>query len=219
MSLDKGFMKMSASWLSVATNWISQSPLVTWSRIKWWRISMCLVLECWTWFFVRFIALVLSHNKETLLTFNPKSSSYCLIHKICAQQLPATIYFASTVDKATQACFLLCHEIRLDPSRWHVPLVLFLSNLHPAKSELEYPTKWIGKCEGYHKPMDGVPLRYLRILLVALRWNSFGQDWNLAQRQTTNIISGLLAVRYSKEPINPLYLVWCSVIPASTILK
>jgi len=91
------------------------------------------------------MALVLSHNKETLLIFNPKSSSYCLIHRICAQQLPAAIYSALVVDKATHACFLLCHDMRLDPSRWHVPLVLFLSSLQPAKSESKYPTRCIGE--------------------------------------------------------------------------
>jgi len=80
------------------------------------------------------MVFVLSHNKGTLQMFNPKSSSCYLIHKICAQQLPAAIYSTSVVDKATHACFLLCHDIRLDPSRWHVPLVLFLSNLQPAKS-------------------------------------------------------------------------------------
>ena len=71
------------------------------------------------------MALVLSHRRGTLLIFNPKSSSCCLIHKICAQQLQAAIYSASAVDKATHACFLLCHEMRLDPSKWHVPFVLF----------------------------------------------------------------------------------------------
>jgi len=84
------------------------------------------------------MALVLSHNKGTLLIFNPKSSICCFIHKICAQQLPVAIYPASTVDNATHACFLLCHDIRLDPSKWHVPLVLFLSNLQLAKLESEY---------------------------------------------------------------------------------
>jgi len=42
---------------------------------------------------------------------------------------------ASAVDKATHACFLLCQDIKLDPSRWYVPLVLFLSILRPAKFE------------------------------------------------------------------------------------
>jgi len=49
--------------------------------------------------------------------------------------------------------------------------------------------------EGYHKPIDIVPFRYFRILFAALRCDSLGQDWNLAQRHTTNIMSGLLAVR------------------------
>jgi len=51
---------------------------------------------------------------------------------IYAQPCPTAIYSTSAVESATQACFLLFHEIRLDPSRWQVPLVLFLSNLHPA---------------------------------------------------------------------------------------
>ena len=124
---------------------------------------------------------MLSQNKGTLLTFNPKSSSYCLIHKDFAQQLPAAIYLASAVHKATQSCFLLCHDIRLESSRWYVPLVLFLSNLHPAKLESEYRTKWIGECEGYHKSTDVIPLRYFRIVLETLRWDSLGIDWNLCQ--------------------------------------
>ena len=111
-------------------NFTSQSSLLTWSLMKWCRISICFVLECWTWWFVRLMELVLSHSRGTLLTFNPKSSSYCLIHKIWAQQLPVTMYSASVVESATQACFLLCQKIRMKPSRWQVPLVLFLSSLH-----------------------------------------------------------------------------------------
>jgi len=58
-----------------------------------------------------------------------------------AQQLPAVIYSASVVERATQACFLECHEIREQPKRWQVPLVLFLSVLQPPKSESLYPTR------------------------------------------------------------------------------
>jgi len=60
---------------------------------------------------------------------------------ICAQQLPAEIYSISAVDKATLFYFLLCHNNSAEPIKWQVPLVLFLSVLHPAKSESEYPTK------------------------------------------------------------------------------
>jgi len=66
---------------------------------------------------VRFIALVLSQSIGTLLIFNPKFASCCLSQSICAQQLPAAMYSASVVERATQACFLLCQEIWLDPRR------------------------------------------------------------------------------------------------------
>jgi len=50
----------------------------------------------------------------------------------------------------------------------HVPLMLFLSNLHPAKSESEYPLRLSVASFGYHNPTLVVPLRYLRILFVVL---------------------------------------------------
>ena len=127
LTLLRDFVNKSANWFSELTNWITQSPLFTWSLIKWWHISMCLVLECCTGFFVKLIALVLSHNKGIWERLKPKSVSCCLIHKLWAQQLPTAMYFTYTVDSATHACFLLCQDIKLDPRRWHVPLVLFLS--------------------------------------------------------------------------------------------
>ena len=195
LSFGRGFVNISASCNFVSMNFTSQSPLFTWSLMKWWRISMCLVLECWIWFLVRFIALVLSQSRGTSLIFNPKSASCYLSQSICAQQLLATMYSASAVERATQACFLLCQEMRLDPRRWQVPLVLFLSSSHPAKSKSEQPIKCIREWEGYHRPTLVVPLIYLRILFATLKWDSFGFVWYLAQRHTTNMISGLLAVR------------------------
>ena len=137
LSFGRGFVNISANCNFVSMNFTSQSPLFTSSLMKWWRISMRLVLECWIWALVRFIALVLSQRKGTLLIFNPKSASCCWSQSIYAQQLPTTMYLASTVERATQACFLLCQEMRLDPRRWQVPLVLFRSSLRPAKSESE----------------------------------------------------------------------------------
>jgi len=60
-----------------------------------------------------------------------------MIQRLSAQQLPTAMYSTSAVDKAIHACFLQCHDIKLDPRRRHVPLVLFLSILHPAKFESE----------------------------------------------------------------------------------
>ena len=66
---------------------------------------------------------------------NPKSESCGLSHNICAQQLPTIMYSAPTIDKATHAFFLLFHEARSLPNKWQVPLVLFLSSLHPSNSK------------------------------------------------------------------------------------
>jgi hypothetical protein len=54
------------------------------------------------------------------------------IQKFCAQQLPADMYSASTVDNATLFYFFNDHETSDLPNNWHVPDVLFLSTLHPA---------------------------------------------------------------------------------------
>ena len=122
----------------------------TCSLMKWCLISICFDLECWIGFLVRFIALVLSHLMGVSLSLIPKSLSYWLIHKIWAQQLSTVIYSASTVDSATEFYFLLNQEIRLTPRNWKIPLVLFLSNLHPAKSASEYPIKSINESLEYH---------------------------------------------------------------------
>jgi len=86
--------------------------------------------------------------------------------------------------------------------------------LQPVKSELEYPVKVNEILPGYHKPTCFVPWRYFRILLAALKCDSFGADWKRAHMHTTNIMSGLLAVRYYRDPISPLYLVSSTGFPA-----
>ena len=70
LSLGKGFVMMSASWLVVSTNSIRQSPLSTRSLMKQYLIYICLVLECMTRFLVKFIALVLSHLKGMWSRYN-----------------------------------------------------------------------------------------------------------------------------------------------------
>jgi len=92
-------------------------------------------------FLVRLMALVLSHLKGICSICNPKSESCCLSPKIYAQQILATMYSASVVDKGTHICFLLFQETWPFPNKWQVPLVFILSSLHPAKFESEYPTR------------------------------------------------------------------------------
>ena len=60
-----GFVKISGNWSSVLTPSSDISFLATWSLRKWWRISICLVRECWTGLFASFTALSLSHKRCT----------------------------------------------------------------------------------------------------------------------------------------------------------
>ena len=69
--LANGFINKSANWFSVLTNLISQSPFWTWSQMKWCLISICFALECCIGFLVKFITLVLSDYKGTLLSLTP----------------------------------------------------------------------------------------------------------------------------------------------------
>jgi hypothetical protein len=48
---------------------------------------------------------------------------------------------ASVVLKAMLDCFLLCHEIMVDPKLKQHPEVFFLSKTLPAQSESMYPTQ------------------------------------------------------------------------------
>ena len=62
-----GLVKISANWSSDLTPSSDISFLATWSLRKWWRISICLVRECWTGLFASFTALSLSHKRGTFL--------------------------------------------------------------------------------------------------------------------------------------------------------
>ena len=51
----RGFVKISASWSFVLTNSSVISPFYAWSLRKWCLISICLVLECCTRFFLIYL--------------------------------------------------------------------------------------------------------------------------------------------------------------------
>ncbi|KAK2442714.1 hypothetical protein QL285_013888 [Trifolium repens] len=100
---------------------------------------MCLVLLCWIGFLEIFIALILSQCNVSTSCSTLYSLSICFIQSNCEQLLPVAIYSASAVERATQFCFLLNHEIRLLPRKKHPPEVLFLSSALHAQSASQYP--------------------------------------------------------------------------------
>ena len=64
--------------------------------------------------------------------------------------------------------------------------------------------------------MSIVLFKYLS-LFTTLKWDSLWQDWNLAHKHTLYIMSGLVAVKYRKEPIMPLYIVESMDLPFSSL--
>jgi hypothetical protein len=107
---------------------------------KRWRMSMCLVLLCWTWFFEMLIALMLPQNNVITSCLTLYYVNICFIQSSCVQLPPAAMYSTSAVDNDTQFYFLLNQEIRLFPKEKHSPGVLFLSPALPAQPASQYPT-------------------------------------------------------------------------------
>ena len=113
--VSNAFVKMSAICLSVLIYSRTIFFSSTNSLIKWCRISICLVLLCWTGFLKMLIALMLSQYKVITSCLTLYSSNICFIHNNWVQLLPSAIYSDSAVERATQFCFLLNHEIKLFP--------------------------------------------------------------------------------------------------------
>lgn len=65
---------------------------------------------------------------------------------------------------------------------------------------------------GYNRPMSLVPCKYLKILLIAVRWESLWLAWNLTQRHTLSVISRRIIVKYSIKPIIHRCIVWSPLL-------
>ena len=77
---------------------------------------MCFVLECINRFLDMFIALVLQQSIGMGSSyFTWISSNACFIQITCVQHVAAAIYYASTIDKDIEDCFLLDQATRQFP--------------------------------------------------------------------------------------------------------
>ena len=115
------------------------------------------------------------------------------------------LYLASTVEVDTKCCFLLYHDTNLLSRNWQLPGIL-INLISLVKSDLY--------SHNVKPNIFRVPNSKIRSPLKVYK-NSFNSylmwflrlAWNLTHKQITNIISGLLAIRYKRELIIPLYLV------------
>ena len=103
-----GFVKIFATSSRLATCTNSTLPFFTWSRIKWKRTSMCLLVSWFTRFFANSIADLLS----TWIMVAPSCFSSILLNKFLSHiawhtHQDAATYSASHVDSVTIGCCLL----------------------------------------------------------------------------------------------------------------
>ena len=66
------------------------------------------------------------------------SASVWIIQSICVQQVAATMYSDSVVDKDIDLCLLLNYATKESPKKNAPPLVLFLSSKQFSQSTYEY---------------------------------------------------------------------------------
>jgi hypothetical protein len=113
-----GLVKISASWSCVGTYIKAIFPLSTLSLRKWYRTSMCLVLEWRTSFFDTLMTLVLSHWSGTWLYSSLKSLMVYVIQRSWELQLAAATYSALVVDWATLNYLWEDQDTKEDSKNW-----------------------------------------------------------------------------------------------------
>jgi len=134
-SLGRGFVKISATWSWLATCTNFTLSFFTCSRIKWKRMSMCLLLSWFTGFFANSIADLLS----TSITVAPGCFSSILLNKFLSHiawhtDKDAATYSTSHVESVTIGCFFESQKNAVLPIKNTYPDVLFRSSTSPHQS-------------------------------------------------------------------------------------
>jgi hypothetical protein len=120
------------------------------------------------------------------------------------------------VDWATLDCLRENQETSEEPKNWQFPEVNFPLIQHPVKSAFEKPRSEREEDVEYQRLSSGVYRRYLKIRLTAYRCEVLGDAWKRAHRHTKNWKSGLVAVKYKREPIMLRYSFWSTGSPSSS---
>ena len=122
---------------------------------------------------------ILSQYDATMAVKNIKVGSRCPPNRYVRRFLSQTTsfptsqaatYSSSTLLKATRSCFVLIHEIMVDPKLKHPLVVLLPSVSLPPQSEFVKPTG-LTSLLFYFRQWCIVPRRYLNICLAAIPWS------------------------------------------------
>ena len=184
--------KKSAIWSWEVTVRSFRIPAWSFSLTKWQSISKCLVLSWNTGLTVIWMTIWLSQKRTgTLGLWMCRSLSRYKIHwsSHVAEVEAKAWYSASEEDLETVICFLVLHEMKDFPMKKHWPVMERLVSTHPAQSVCENPCKWSEESLGKNKPSLGQPLRYLRTLNAAVRYDWVGLERNWLNCCVMKVIS------------------------------
>jgi hypothetical protein len=132
------FVKIFATWSWLATCTNFTLPSFTWSRIKWKRTSMCLLLSWFTRLFTNSIADLLSSWITVALScFSSILLNKSLSHIAWHTHQDAATYSASHVENVMVGYFFESQVNAVSPIKNTYPNVLFRSSmsLHQSMSE------------------------------------------------------------------------------------
>ena len=139
-SFPNGFVNKSANWFSDMQNSMLISLLFISSQIKWYLVSICLLLLWNTWFLDIAIANILSQKIWVGSVCSCcNSERVLLIHIVWHAVVVTATYSTSAEDSVTMCCFFDAHATDPDPKLKSNPYVLFISSIEPTKSLSIYP--------------------------------------------------------------------------------
>ena len=164
----KGFVNGFAKWFSDLQNSTLISLLYINSRIKWYLVSICLLLLWKTWFLDSAMDDLLSQKNWVGSSCSCcNSERVLLIHKVWHATVVATTYSASVEDNVTMGCFFESRATDPNPKLNTYPYVLFLSSIEPTKSLSVYPINLKLEFYVYWIQKFVVSTIYIRILFPA----------------------------------------------------
>ena len=188
--------------------------------MKWYVVSMCLVLLWNTWFFDKAMVELLSQKMVLGSCLFYEMSFNILCIQISWHATPVTVTYSDSVEnKVRMGCFFKSHDKKLVP-KWNLyPNVILLSFMFPQLSLQVYPISLKLYEVEYINKRSFVPLTYLKILLTTCQWDSFSDSMSIEIRLSLYIMFVHVTVKHIRLPTILLINIGSTVDPSSSLLN